>query len=72
MSKARGLGVGKKIMELCIDFAQKSKFKAIYLETFPNMDVAMSLYHKFGFVDIDYTIGVTGHSSCYVKMLKQL
>lgn len=72
MPKSRGYGVGKKLVEMCVDFAIENNFDKIYLETFPNMHSAINLYKKFNFVDIDFQLGGTGHSSCDVWMLKKL
>ena len=69
---ARGLGVGKALVEKCISFAKESKYKKCYLETFPNMDAAISLYKKYGFYNLDKPIGDTGHNGCDVWLIKDL
>ena len=71
LKKTRGLGVGKKIVELCIDFAKQNGYEAIYLETFPNMLQAQKLYKKLGFEYIDEAIGYTGHNTNEIWMLKK-
>ena len=72
LKSTRGLGIGKKLVEMSIEFAKKAEFDAIYIETFPNMDSAKSMYSKFGFEYINQQMGGTGHSSCNVRMLKKL
>lgn len=71
LSEYRGLGIGKKLIEMSIDFAKKQKFNTIYLETFSNMETAISIYSKFGFKHISKPIGGTGHSSCDIQMIKE-
>lgn len=68
----RGQGIGRKILELCIEFAQKSNFDAIYLETFPNMKGAQNLYLKLGFKFLEHSLGNTGHNTNEIWMLKKL
>jgi putative acetyltransferase len=72
LKKARGLGFGQKLMELCLTFAKKSNFKRVYLETFPNMIEALGLYKKNGFELIKEPLGNTGHFYCTTRMLLNL
>ncbi|PCH75889.1 MAG: GNAT family N-acetyltransferase [Flavobacteriaceae bacterium] len=68
----RGIGMGAKMMELCLKFAKSAGFKKCYLETLPQMKEAQRLYKKVGFNYIENRIGTTGHYSCNVWMLKDL
>ncbi|QAA80676.1 GNAT family N-acetyltransferase [Aequorivita sp. H23M31] len=70
--EARGLGIGKQLMEFCIAKAREFKFDQIYLETMEYMVPAQKLYRKSGFDYIEGPIGNTGHFSCPVQMLKDL
>jgi putative acetyltransferase len=70
--KARGRGLGKKMMQVCLDFAKKQQFNACYIETLPSMKAAQKLYLKSGFEYINHRMGNTGHYSCTVWMLKKL
>ena len=72
LPKYRGLGIGKKLVQMCITAAKEFGFYSIYLETFANMHEAQGLYKKNGFEYLDYQLGGTGHSSCDVWMLKKL
>ncbi len=72
LKKYRGHGIGRHIVELCIQKAQKFGYDAIYLETFPNMKSAQKLYLKLGFEFIDHSIGHTGHNTNEIWMLKKL
>ena len=70
--KARGKGFGKKMIQLCIDYAKNNHFELCYIETMPNMLSAQKLYSSIGFEYIDKPLGNTGHSSCPVWMIKTL
>ena len=72
LPKARGKGIGGKMMQKCLDFAKQSGFDKCYLETMPFMDDARKLYLKSGFEFLSKPIGNTGHYSCTVWMLKNL
>ena len=72
MPEARGIGLGSKMMEKCLNFAKQAGFDQCYLETMPYMDDARKLYRKVGFQSIDKPMGDTGHYSCSVWMLKDL
>jgi len=71
-SKIRGLGIGKSLVQRCLEFAQESVYDKCYLETFPNMDAAISLYKKFGFKNLNKPFGDTGHGGCDVWLMKNL
>ncbi len=71
-SNARGLGIGKLMLEKCLEFACDNFYKKCYLETFPNMQAAISLYQKYGFYKLDRPMGNTGHCGCDVWMIKDL
>ncbi len=72
LKEARGKKIGKTLIQKCIADAKKFGFKKMYLESFPQMKEAISLYQKNGFYHIDYAIGKTGHDACDIKMLKDL
>ncbi len=46
---ARGIGLGRQMLERAIDDAQKSGFKTMILETMPIMKDAIRLYTRRGF-----------------------
>jgi putative acetyltransferase len=68
----RGKGLGKRMLEKCLDFAVNSKYKICYLETITKLDSAIILYGKFGFKRIDAPLGNTCHYSCDIHMIKDL
>ncbi len=70
--EARGIGLGSKIMNFCLQKAKEFGFEKCYLETLPYMKSAQKLYKKVGFKNIEGPMGSTGHCSCDVWMLKNL
>ncbi|HEY0750510.1 MAG TPA: GNAT family N-acetyltransferase [Chitinophagaceae bacterium] len=70
--KVRGIGLGKHLIEKCIDFARQAGYKQIYIETMPELKQALKTYEKFGFEYIDHPMGNTGHFGCDLWMLKKL
>lgn len=72
LPEARGLGLGGKMMEICLQKAKEFGFEKCYLETLPYMKDARKLYKKVGFNDLDARMGDTGHYSCNLWMLKDL
>ena len=72
LPETRGLGMGSKMMEVCLEKAKSFGFKQCYLETMPYMEAAQKLYVKSGFEYLDGPMGNTGHCSCPVWMIKSL
>jgi putative acetyltransferase len=64
LAKIRGLGVGKKLMELCLQTARQQGYKKCYIETLSGMNQAMKLYENNGFQKIKSPMGNTGHGGC--------
>jgi peptidyl-dipeptidase Dcp len=48
-SAYRGIGLGKKLMQLYMDFFNEKKYGSSYLWTFQGLDSAISLYTRHGF-----------------------
>jgi putative acetyltransferase len=71
LKEARGKGLGKKILQLALNFA-KNHYQYCYLETLNSMHEAQGLYKSFGFYEIEKPKGDTGHSGCDVWMEKKL
>ncbi|WP_372766077.1 GNAT family N-acetyltransferase [Lutibacter sp.] len=72
LPEARDIGLGSKMMEICLQKAKEFGFESCYLETLPYMESARKLYRKVGFKDLDAPMGDTGHYSCNLWMLKKL
>ncbi|MCX6224135.1 MAG: GNAT family N-acetyltransferase [Bacteroidia bacterium] len=71
-SEARGLGLGKRLLLLCLDEAVKLGYTQIYLETIDQMHAARGLYEHLGFKQIPGHMGNTGHFSCDVFYFRTL
>jgi putative acetyltransferase len=69
---ARGKGLGRLLIDKCLEFAKASQFRHVYIETMPELKKAMGVYEKFGFYYLDGPLGNTGHFGCDVWMLKDL
>ncbi len=72
LQEARGKGLGRQIIEKCLQEATKMGYEKCYLETLPEMKIAQQLYLKMGFDYLREPLGTTGHTSCPVWMIKQL
>jgi len=58
---ARGLGIGTRLLEACLDAARRFWFVRCYAETIAQMDQALKLYVRNGFVLLPEALGRTGH-----------
>lgn len=72
MPEVRGIGLGRKMMDICLQKAIEFGYEKCYLETLPYMKEARKLYRKVGFKDLEARMGDTGHYSCNLWMLKDL
>lgn len=71
-TNARGKGVGKLLMENCLNSAKEMGYKKVYLETMPELTIAIPMYEKFGFTYLSAAQGNSGHTGCDVWMIKEL
>ena len=69
---ARGLGLGKTLIEKCLQAARENGFHKVYLETMPELKQALKVYQKFGFEYLPGPMGNSGHTGCSMWMLKEL
>lgn len=72
LPEARGKGIGRELIKVCIEKAKQFGYEQCYLETMPNMKIAQKLYQNNGFRYLDATLGDTGHSACPVWMLRDI
>jgi putative acetyltransferase len=72
LPQARGTGLGRTLIEKCIDKANELGYKKIYLETMPELKQALNVYAKFGFEYLRGPMGNSGHTGCSLWMLKVL
>lgn len=70
LPEARGFGLGRQLTEHCLKYAQSKGYKQCYLDTLRNMNQAIGLYEKLGFVTLLQPLQGTIHSGCDVWMLK--
>ena len=49
----KGLGIGKKLMNYCIDLCKQNKIETIILESSSKLQNALKMYEKYGFQHIE-------------------
>jgi putative acetyltransferase len=69
LSEARGQGLGKLLIEKCLQFAKTEGYKNVYLETMPELKNALKVYEKLGFQYLDKPMGNSGHFGCDLWMM---
>lgn len=72
LPEARGAGIGRQLINLCIEQAQQHGYHNIYLETMPELKQALNVYAKFGFEYLNEPMGNSGHTGCSLWMIKRL
>lgn len=72
LKEGRGTGIGKTLMELSCEQARKEGYTEIYLETLPELHIAVGLYEHLGFQYLDKPYGNSGHFACDLWMRKEL
>ncbi len=70
--EARGIGLGRKLLEKCLKTARAKGFQRCYLETLQHMSHARHLYAKFGFRPLEAPLVNTEHSRCDSWAIKEL
>jgi putative acetyltransferase len=50
LERARGLGVGRQLVEACIRFARNAGGRLLMLQSFRRLEVALGMYERMGFV----------------------
>lgn len=69
---ARGKGLGKMLIEHCLQWAKENGYEHCYLETMPELKQALKVYELFGFIYLDGPLGNSGHFGCDRWMMKGL
>lgn len=72
LPEARGLGIGKSLLERCAEDARQMGYRELYLESMPELNAAVGLYERAGYKKIDAPLGNSGHYACNLWMLKSL
>ncbi len=70
--EARGLGLGRKMINHCLMIAKQKGFEQVYLETMPELKKAVAVYKQFGFDYLAGPMGNSGHDGCDIWMIKKV
>lgn len=70
--EARGKGIGKMLITACLQSAAQLGYSHVYLETMPQLHMALPLYEKMGFIRLEQPIGNAQHYGCTIWMVKSL
>lgn len=57
-ASAQGLGIGKRLMEHCLDFAKRQGITKLILYSNTKLASAIHLYRKYGFVEVELESGL--------------
>jgi len=72
LPEARGIGLGRSILEKCLESAREFGFSRVYLETMPELNLALKTYEKMGFTYLCSPMGDSGHFGCDLHMIRDL
>ncbi len=72
LPEARGIGLGRTLIEKCLETAREFGFEQVYLETLDELHLALKIYARFGFEYLSTPLGQTKHFGCGLWMLKKL
>jgi len=72
LPEARGLGLGKTLIEKSLALAKDNNYGYVYLESMPELKKALTVYEKFGFTYLKGPMGNSGHFGCELWMLKKI
>ncbi|RYY57790.1 MAG: GNAT family N-acetyltransferase [Chitinophagaceae bacterium] len=72
LPEARGIGLGKQLMEEAIAEAKKMGYENLYLETMPELKKAIRAYEKAGFTYLEKAVGNSCHTGCDIWMQKAI
>lgn len=69
--EARGLGLGRRLLETCLEAARDQGYRQCYIETISEMTDARRLYERNGFTQVCRQ-GETGHFVCDTSYVRDL
>jgi putative acetyltransferase len=69
---ARGLGLGRVLMDVLLPLVKAAGYKKLYLETMPSMEAAIRVYEKYDFQPLDRPMGNTGHHGCQAFYVRSI
>jgi len=72
LPEARGMNLGRTLIEKCLTAAKEMGYKNVYLETMPELKQALNVYAKFGFEYLKGPMGNSGHTGCSLWMIKSI
>jgi putative acetyltransferase len=72
LPEARGKGLARQLITMCLGYAKQNGYTQCYLETSPELARARKIYEQFGFLYLTAPMGNTGHFGCDSWMLKDL
>lgn len=72
LPEARGIGLGRILIENCLEIAKEKGFQQVYLETLNELHLALKAYEKLGFQYLSAPMGNSKHFGCGLWMLKEL
>lgn len=72
LPESRGIGLGRTLIEKCLETAADFGFQQVYLETLDELHLALKIYAKFGFEYLKAPLGETKHFGCGLWMIKKL
>ena len=72
LPEARGIGLGRILIEKCLELAKAEGFEQVYLETLPELKLALKAYEKLGFEYLSAPLGDSKHFGCGLWMLKKI
>jgi putative acetyltransferase len=70
--EARGIGLGKALIEMCLQEAKVLGYRQVYIETMPELRQAVATYQKFGFRLLEGPLGQSGHTGCSIWMIRDV
>lgn len=71
LPEARGLHLGSTMINKCLEWAKEAGYQHVYLETMPELRLALKVYERFGFEYLKGPMGNSGHTGCSLWMLKK-
>ncbi|MFN8244001.1 MAG: GNAT family N-acetyltransferase [Ferruginibacter sp.] len=71
-ASARGIGLGRHLLDKCLEAAAGMGYKRVYLETMPELTIAVPMYEKAGFTYLSAAQGNSGHGGCDIWMIREL
>ena len=69
---ARGKGLGKLLLTQCMKSAKEAGYKKMYVETMPELIIAVPMYEKMAFTYLKAPLGNSGHDGCGIWMIRLL